>query len=301
MVSHLAAFAWYELLTTDLLAAQSFYGKVVGWTAQDASTPQFAYRLFSASGAAVAGLMELPLEGRKKGATPRWVGYVAVQDVDGTVDRLKALGGAVYVPPTDSNIGRIAVVADPQTATLALVDGLKYGTTAAADLGGTGRVGWHELLAGEGEAAFGFYSALFGWDKAPAEEAMVDFYQLFAAGGRTLGGMFTKFAATPVPFWLYYFEVADLDTAVDQVKAGGGRIAQGPIELWGGRWAVRCIDPQGAMFALQGLRSKAAIDRSAEGESDAALAWSTSWRGISSRGQLIGKKPAVKDKDKSRP
>ncbi|WP_024519547.1 VOC family protein [Bradyrhizobium sp. Tv2a-2] len=293
MVDHPTAFAWYELLTTDLPAAQSFYSKVVGWNAEDASTPQFAYRLFNAGGAPVAGLMELPLEGRKRGATPRWVGYIAVRNVDGTVDRLKALGGAVYVPPTDSNIGRIAVVADPQTATLALVGGLKYGT-ATAEADGLGPVSWHELLAGESKAAFGFYSALFGWEKAQAEEALVDTYQLFTSSGRTLGGMFTKFAATPVPFWLYYFEVADLDTAIGEVKAGGGQIAQGPLELWGGSWIARCIDPQGAMFALQGRRRDDATDRSGEGESDAALAWSSSWGGISSRGQLLGKRPRGK-------
>jgi predicted enzyme related to lactoylglutathione lyase len=218
-----------------------------------------------------------------------------VRDVDASVDRLKALGGSVYVPPTDSNIGRIAVVADPQTATLALVGGLKYGTAAATEAGERGRVGWHELLAGEGKAAFGFYSALFGWEKGQAEQALVDSYELFAAGGRTLGGMFTKFAATPVPFWLYYFEVADLDVAIDQVKAGGGRIAQGPIELWDGHWAARCIDPQGAMFALQGGRGKAASERSDdEAHADAALAFSASWGGISSRGQLLGKKPKGK-------
>ena len=297
MIDHPAVFAWYELLTSDLPAAQAFYSKVVGWVVQDASTPRFTYRLFGAGEVPVAGLMELPLEGRKKGATPRWVGYVAVPDVDASVDRLKALGGAVYVPPTDSNIGRIAVVADPQTATLALVSGLKYGAAAPPEAGERGRVGWHELLAGEGKAAFGFYSALFGWQKGKAEEALVESYELFAAGGRTLGGMFTKFAATPVPFWLYYFEVADLDAALDQVKAGGGRVAQGPIELWDGNWAARCIDPQGAMFALQGRRDHAAGDRSGEGYADAALAFSTSWGDISSRGQLLGKKP----KGKGRP
>ncbi|HZR87530.1 MAG TPA: VOC family protein [Bradyrhizobium sp.] len=294
MVDDTAAFAWYELLTTDLRAAETFYAKVLGWTVRDASTPQFAYRLFSTAEMPVAGLMELPLDGRKKGATPRWVGYVAVRDVDATADRLKALGGTVYVPPTDSNIGRIAVVADPQTATLALVTGLKYETGGASEAGPSGRVGWHELLAAEGKAAFGFYSALFGWEKGQAEQALVDSYELFAAGGRTLGGIFTKFAAAPVPFWLYYFEVADLDDAMNQVKAGGGTIAQGPIELWDGNWAARCIDPQGAMFALQGRRTKAAVDRGGEAYADAALAWSASWGGISSRGQLLGKKPKGK-------
>ena len=100
------------------------------------------------------------------GATPRWMGYVGVKDVDATADRLKRLGGAVYVPPTDSNIGRISVVADPQTANLALVQGLKTGQRQPAELGKPGRVGWHELLAADWKKAFAFYGELFGWQRA---------------------------------------------------------------------------------------------------------------------------------------
>src|SRR6516165_7341580 len=50
MIEQSAVFAWYELLTTDVPAAQFFYGKVVGWDVQDASTSEFAYRLFSVGG-----------------------------------------------------------------------------------------------------------------------------------------------------------------------------------------------------------------------------------------------------------
>ncbi len=32
-------FVWYELLTTDLAAAQAFYGDVVGWGAHDCRCP----------------------------------------------------------------------------------------------------------------------------------------------------------------------------------------------------------------------------------------------------------------------
>src|ERR1700722_18956410 len=127
MVEQSAVFVWYELLTTDMSAAQSFYGKVVGWDVQEASTAGFVYRLFSVGGTPVAALMELPLDGRKKGATPRWVGYVAVEDLDGVVDQLRRLGGPAYLPPMDSNGGRLAGVADPQTAAGAPVKGLKKG------------------------------------------------------------------------------------------------------------------------------------------------------------------------------
>ncbi len=57
--------------------------------------------------------------------------------VDATADRLKRLGGAVYVPPTDSNIGRIAVVADPQTATSGVAQGAETRRSAARRAGQT--------------------------------------------------------------------------------------------------------------------------------------------------------------------
>src|SRR3984885_7217389 len=179
MVEHHGRFAWYELITTDVADAKAFYAKVVGWGAQDASTPGLPYTLFTAGDASVSGLMGLPDEARRMGATPRWVGYVGVKDVDATVDRLKALGGAVYVPPTNSNIGRIAVVADPQTANLALVQGLKTGQRKATDLGKPGRVGWNELLAADLQKAIAFYGELFGWQRADAEIGPGGGYQLF--------------------------------------------------------------------------------------------------------------------------
>jgi len=42
----------------------------------------------------------------------------------------------------------------------------------------------------------------------------------------------------PVPFWLYYFYVGDIDVAIKRVKAGGGQILDGPIEVPGKRWIV---------------------------------------------------------------
>ena len=52
------------------------------------------------------------------------------------------------------------------------------------------------------------------------------------------------------PMWLYYFNVEDLDAAVEVVKAEGGKVLNGPMEVPGGDRIVQCMDPQGAMFAL---------------------------------------------------
>ena len=213
------------------------------------------------------------------GATPRWMGYVEVDDVDAAVMRIARLGGTIYVPPTTSNIGRIAVVADPQMATLALVKGLKPAPRQPADLSRLGRVGWHELFATDWRKAFVFYAEIFGWREADAEIGSSETYQLLSAGGQTIGGMFSKRATEPVAFWLYYFNVDDIDAALDRVKVGGGGILEGPLELPEGIWIVRCTDPQGAAFALQGRRSRNSLE----------VGWSAEWSGISSRGRLVTK------------
>ncbi len=111
MVVHHGRFAWYELMTTDIAAARTFYARWWAGTPQDASAPGLPYTQFTAGQAPVAGLLDLPEGARKMGATPRWMGYVAVDDVAAASAQISRLGGTVYVPPTDTNIGRIAVVA----------------------------------------------------------------------------------------------------------------------------------------------------------------------------------------------
>jgi predicted enzyme related to lactoylglutathione lyase len=293
MVEHHGRFAWYELLTTDVASAKTFYCHVLGWGVRDASTPDLAYGLFTSGEAPVSGLMGLPEEARRMGAMPRWVGYVGVDDIDAVAGRIKQLGGAVYVPPTDSNIGRISVVADPQTATLALVKGLKAGQPKPPEPDELGRVGWHELLAADWKQAFAFYNDLFGWRKVDVESGSTDRYQLFSAGGQTIGGMFTKRPQEPIPFWLYYFNVDDVDAATTRVTTGGGHVFEGPLELPDGSWIARCRDPQGSAFALQGKRSHDTIKR----DSSAELGWSTEWGGFSSRGRLLVNKPRGKSRN----
>jgi uncharacterized protein len=248
-------FAWYELMTTDVAAARTFYGEVMGWEAWDTAMPGGAYTLFTAGRAAAGAALELPADARNMGARPSWIGYVAVDDVDAAAEAVERLGGVVHVPPTDvPGVSRFAVFADPQTARLALFKRLAGGRAQPAEPDAVGRVGWHELLAADWEQALAFYGALFGWLKADAGIAETGTYQVFSAAGEPIGGMLTKPATLPEPFWLYYFNVADIDAAAERVNAGGGRVLDEPAEVPGGSWIVRCTDLQGALFALEGPR-----------------------------------------------
>jgi predicted enzyme related to lactoylglutathione lyase len=254
-------FVWYELITTETEAAKSFYADVVGWDTGEVSMPGTTYTLFSVGDVSVGGLMKLPNDARNMGAKPHWIGYVEVDDLEATNDRLKRLGGAVHVPPTDvPNVGRFSIVADPQMATLALLECLQPGQQRHVPPDTLGRVGWHELLAADWKKALAFYSELFGWQKAEANVGARGTYQRFSVGGQTIGGVVTtKPPKVPVPFWLYYFNIGDIDAAAKRVRVGGGQILNGPVEVLGGSWIVHCRDPQGAIFALVGKRAYKAM------------------------------------------
>jgi len=253
-------FVWYELSTTDVEAAKAFYTKVIGWEVRDALVSGSPYALFTAGSASVGGLMEMPEGVRRMGGRSSWLGYVCVEDIDATAKQIGGLGGAMHMPPMDvPNVSRFSIFADPQGARLALLKWRNPGQQRPADLGAPGHVGWHELLAADWEQALMFYGKIFGWKKAGADVGAMGTYQLFSTGGPAMGGMLNKPDEMPVPFWLFYFNVADIDAAAQRVKAGGGQILDGPVEVHGGSWVMQCADPQGAVFGLEGLRSRAPV------------------------------------------
>ena len=255
-------FIWYELTTTDMQAAKTFYAAVVGWSTRDASLPGKPYTVFTAGDASVCGMMELPRKARNSGERPMWIGYIRVDDVDAAADRIKRLGGVVQVPPQDIlYVSRFSVVSDPQMATFALFNWQSPRQEQPVDLRARGRVGWHELLADNWEKAWAVYSELFGWQKAEVHVGAMGVYQQFSAAGQTIGGMMTKPPMVPVSCWLYYFNVDDIDAAVKRVRAGGGQVLTGPTEVLDGNWIVQCADPQGAMFALAGHRGLGYFER----------------------------------------
>ena len=245
------AFVWYELMTTNMDAAEAFYGAVVGWSPQSIPQPDMRYTVMKAGDRMVAGVMALPADACEAGARPGWVGYVGTDDADASTRKLREAGGMVHREPADiPDIGRFSVVADPQGAMFMLFQPMG-GDNSPAPAMTPGHIGWHELYAAAWPSAFDFYAGQFGWTKAEAIDlGPMGTYQLFAAGSEAIGGMMTKPDAIPAPVWLYYFNVEAIDAAAARVTAGGGQVINGPHEVPGGAWIIQCIDPQGAMFAL---------------------------------------------------
>ncbi|MCK1975043.1 hypothetical protein LNK20_20380, partial [Bacillus safensis] len=88
-----------------------------------------------------------------------------VANADEYARKVEAEGGKVLRVPQDiPNIGRFAIVSDPQGGIFALFEPM--GDMPAPDDFGSrkpGHPGWHELYAKDCETVFPFYEKVFGW------------------------------------------------------------------------------------------------------------------------------------------
>ncbi len=246
-------FVWLDLMTGDADAAAAFYGAVAGWTAHALPAPNEAYRIISADGVGVGGIVTLSRADRDAGARDGWLGYIWAHDVDAMAARVTDAGGIIYRAAADiPEVGRFAVAGDPQGAPFALFRAKDPSSPAPPPAGSTsGRIGWHELHASDLDPAFAFYAGLFGWTRADAVDmGPMGLYQMFAAGHGPVGGMMRRADAAQPPGWLHYINVADIDAAIGRVTKAGGTVVSGPNAVTGGSRIAQCLDVQGTVFAM---------------------------------------------------
>jgi hypothetical protein len=248
---------WYELMTTDPAAAEIFYDKVVGWTSEPYEGAPNPYTAFKRSDdVAVAGLMKTP---QGMNMPPFWAMYVAVPKFEDAVAHIKRLGGSELSPVIDiPEVGRIRMMKDPQGAAFYIIQ--PSSTEERPE--GEPQIGdgsWHELITTDAAAAMKFYTEVFGWQPSETMDmGPMGKYHMFNRPHGMIGGMMNKppeMAHLP-PHWMIYFRVPDINAAAERVKAAGGRILNGPMEVPGGDWVLNAMDPQGAAFALHAKKTQ---------------------------------------------
>jgi hypothetical protein len=253
------AFIWYELMTPDPEGAKAFYDAVVGWDIGPAVPEYSGYRMIGRSdGKFAGGVLPLTDEMRQHGARPTWLGYNYVDDVDGSVAAIERAGGKTFMAPFDiANVGRVAMVADPQGAPFYVMKPVPPANdpNAQSDVfspDAEQRVGWNELQTSDVEGARRFYGEQFGWnsDEFMSMGEMGD-YRFFARDGERIGALFNAGNGQP-PHWRFYIRVQSISAAKQTAERMGGTIHMGPHQVPTGDWVIVGSDPQGAEFALVG-------------------------------------------------
>jgi predicted enzyme related to lactoylglutathione lyase len=118
LVNDVGALCWNELATTDVKAAKSFFGALLGW---EYETGESGYVSIKNAGRLNGGIREQTE--RERDSPPNWLPYFTVEGTDEAVQRAEHLGGRRLLPTTALPGGRFAVVADPQGAAFAMFEG----------------------------------------------------------------------------------------------------------------------------------------------------------------------------------
>lgn len=223
-------FTQAHLRTTNVDAARSFYRSVLG---------RDDVQIFALHEQALA-----------RGARPHWLSYIYVNDVDAALAAMVQRGGIALGPKWQNGEGlEAANVRDPGGAVLSLAKAPQRGLTPSGP-----EITFRVLNTNDIEQAKRTYSELFGWhfhDAVDLRELGL-FYPFSAEQAGPVLGAAGDIAGRPGlhPHWLYQFEVADLDAAVERVRGLGGLVAERHTMPSGTRVAI-CDDAQGAAFALR--------------------------------------------------
>lgn len=246
------SFIWYELMSKDPEASKEFYDSVVGWNIGPKLASGMDYRMIAAADGQVGGVLGLNDEMISHGARPMWHGYLGVDHVDDTVRKVVAAGGKVLKPAWDiPDVGRIAMVTDPQGVPFYVMRGASEHTSTAFGRMAMGHTSWNELLTPDQDAALAFYGDLFGMSRSGTiPMGPMGDYTFLQHAGVGMGAMMTTPPGGAPSGWGFYFRVPEIEAAKDRVIKGGGTVTQGPMEVPGGEMVLSAIDPQGVSFGL---------------------------------------------------
>src|ERR1700730_3885924 len=197
----------------------------------------------------IGGLMALPQDAG--GPPPHWLLYVGTPRGDASCPHAQGLGAKVLKAPADiPNVGRFAVLSDPQGATFALFT--PGGGPPPGPEPTQGGFSWHELATTDVQGAVRFYGELCGWRKGRAHDMGASgVYQIFEHAGNQAGGICNVQGPSTPPSWLSYVHVGDANRAGAAAKAARGRLMPGAIQVPGGSWIALMMAPQGGAFAVQ--------------------------------------------------
>lgn len=242
-------FVWHELHTSDRAKAAKFYTQLISCESKDVPMgPGEPYTLLLRDGKDFAGVT-------KSKAPPsvpsHWLPYLGVEDVDAFAAKAVELRGKILNAPMDiPNVGRFAVISDPQGAAFALYKEGRSAYPEEPERPPVGSFCWEELMTSDPEGAVKFYTDLFGYKVDSMDMGPMGTYRILKRGDRQTAGVMKMPEMVPRAHWLTYLATKDVDASTRAAKELGATVLVQPQDIPKiGRFSV-LDDPTGAGIAL---------------------------------------------------
>ncbi len=236
---------WADLMADDVEGAVAFYSALFGWEISEGSPEMGGYRLCLVDGHAAAALSPKP---PGHDLSTAWSTYLAVDDLDSIIEKVRDAGAAFTIEPVDiGSEGRMAFATDPA--------GAGFGLWQAGDMIGfqvanqPGSCVWNQQMSSQYAESLDFYAAILDYRYQDISGGQGGYSTVMrASDGETVGGIGAQADGEPAR-WDVYFMVDDCDDAVAKVRDLGGSVANPPYDTPFGRMAD-VAGPQGESFSL---------------------------------------------------
>jgi len=233
-------FVWHDHGSPEPAKATKFYADLFGWEYETFKPGEMDYEMIKTNGQLHGGFGTPP-----ENPPPMWLGHVLVKDVDETVLRTESAGGKILAEPMEiPEVGRLAVIADPQGAVIAAF------SPQGEPPENAGMFVWDELLTTEVDDAKRFYGEVFGWTSKDMPMGSTTYTMFKRAGDTDAGGLMQRPDENIPPNWTTYIATPDVDATVAKARDLGATILGEPRDIPNmGRYAI-VQDPTGAVFGV---------------------------------------------------
>lgn len=109
---------WFELMARDFDSARRFYSEALGWKL-DTFAGETRYAANGTDETATAGISDAGAVPAEAGSY--WRAFVPVADLEKSTSLVTQLGGSLLDDPVDTPFGRVVTIADPQGASLKII------------------------------------------------------------------------------------------------------------------------------------------------------------------------------------
>lgn len=238
---HPGKFVWHDLLTPDVVASQTFYGELFGWSFRKVGD----YIVIHNGDRMIGGILAIQPKDEKEVAA-QWLSVMSVTDVDEAAEHVDAEGGRIINGSMDlGERGRAALIADPEGAHLLLLRA-RDGDPADREPA-MGDWLWNEVWTLDPDPVVVFYNTLGQYEEILQEAD----YAIFINGGHWRAGVRRIESEAFAGRWVPVVRVKDPLPLLEKVESLGGEVLVRPGEDESTPGVALISDTTGALLMLQ--------------------------------------------------